>query len=312
MTLEDLRVFVKVCALENLSAAARELGCTQPAVSQHVVHLEREIGTPLLERRSRGVAMTEAGRVLYEGALDSLDSISIAIRQIEQLREGQAGSLGISTGGTTVKHFMTEAVVRFRRRYPKVTLDFQSANSTRRCIEALRGEKADLAFITMGANTRGVEQVPVLQMPWVLVVGEDDPLSKRKRVTLPELEQIHYIALPERSSARLQFEHALSAEGVQLSSSTSCDDWDTAVLLVELGLGQAITPALHGRNLARIGPVKAIPIAKSPKVEFGWAARRWNGLSQVAREFVSIFTEEMERIGDVPGLEIIQPDARRT
>lgn len=61
MTLEDLRVFVAVCRAGSLSAVARELACTQSAVSQHVKRLEREAGVSLLERRPRGVVPTYAG-----------------------------------------------------------------------------------------------------------------------------------------------------------------------------------------------------------------------------------------------------------
>ena len=57
MTLEDLRVFVAVCRVGSLSEVARGLHCTQPAVSQHVTRLERELGVALLERRATGVVL---------------------------------------------------------------------------------------------------------------------------------------------------------------------------------------------------------------------------------------------------------------
>ncbi|MFD9263054.1 LysR family transcriptional regulator, partial [Streptomyces sp. NPDC059538] len=68
MTLDDLRVFVAVCRAGSLSAVARDLGCTQSAVSQHVRRLEKQTGTGLLERHARGVVPTEAGRILQAGA----------------------------------------------------------------------------------------------------------------------------------------------------------------------------------------------------------------------------------------------------
>jgi DNA-binding transcriptional LysR family regulator len=304
MTLEDLKIFLAVCEAESFSAVARAQGCTQPAVSQHVSRLEKEFGVPLLERRSRGVAVTEAGKVLYEGALEGLDAISIAVRQIEQLREGERGSLSIATGGTTVKHFMQEAIVEFRSRNPKISLNFQSANSLRRCVEALRVEKADLAFITMRDHIRGIEQRPVAKMPWVLVVKSEDPLAKRKRLKIKELANIPYITLPPRSTSQVQLEEAMLTEGLRLESSTMVDDWDTAIMLVELGLGYAITPARHGQNFARFRRVAAIPIVDLAPVTFGWAVRRWKSLSQAALDWVDIFKETMSKVSDIQGFEI--------
>ena len=63
MTLDDLRVFTAVVEAGSLGAAARQLGCTQSAVSQHMSRLERECGMPLLERSAKGIALTQAGHL---------------------------------------------------------------------------------------------------------------------------------------------------------------------------------------------------------------------------------------------------------
>lgn len=308
MTLDDLKVFLAVCNTLNLSAVAREIGCTQPAVSQHVSRLEKELRVSLFERRSKGVAMTEAGRMLYEGAQEGLDAISVSVRNIEQLREGESGSLGISTGGTTVKHFMRSTVVRFHHQYPRVSLYFQSANSHRRCIESLRQEKADLAFITISSSIRGIDQHPLMEMPWVLVVPENDTLSRRKSIKVSELNDINYISLKESSTSQSQLKSALIDSRITLKSSTYVDDWDTAILFTGMGMGYAIAPALHAYQLAKDCKVVGIPLKGVPPIVFGWAARKWNSMSRVARDFVTIFTDEMSLINDIPGFQVFQID----
>lgn len=293
MTLDDLEIFIAACQTENLSAVARELGCTQPAVSQHISRLEKEVGAALLERRARGVAMTGAGRIFYENVLEGMDAIKLAVQQIQQLQQGETGSLGISTGGTTVRHFMRGAAPRFRERYPNVKLHFHSANSHQRCVDALRHELADLAFVTMGEPMRGLEQHPVIEIPWVLAVPQNDPLAKRQHVALKDLRRIPYIRLKETSTSQGQLESALFNAGIQLESSTVVDDWDTAILFVGMGLGYAITPALHAHQLAKQDHIQPIPITGLPPATFGWALRRWKSLPTVAKEFIEIFAEEM-------------------
>ncbi len=294
MTLDDVEIFIAACEAENLSALARKLGRTQPAVSQHIARLEKELGVQLLERRSRGVSPTEAGRLFYEYALEGIDALKLATAKVNQLREGEAGQLSIATGGTTVRHLMGKAIQQFRLKYPQVELVFHSANSHRRCIEALRNEQADLAFVTMGVAIRGLEQHIALKLPWVLVVPEQDPLAKLDSITLEALNKISYISLKDSSTSQSRLESSLADKGVRLHSTTQVDDWDTAILFTGLGLGYAITPSLHAKALADQDKVKAIPIEGLAEAEFGWATRRWKALSPVAKEFIQLFAASME------------------
>ncbi len=299
MTLDDLKIFVAACEEKNLSAVARQLGRTQPAISQHIVRLEEELGIALLERRARGVVTTQAGKLFYDHVLEGLDAISIGIRQVQQLRSGETGTLGITTGGTTVKHFMKASIVDFRQQYPSVNLQFHSANSHRRCIEALRKEQADLAFITMGADIRGIEQRPVIEMPWVLVVPAGDKLAKKAAISSKQLKNIPYISLKGSSTSQHQLETQLRDKGIQYQASTTVDDWDTAIQFVEMGLGYALTPQRHAENLTQYHRIVPVPINDLPPVVFGWASRRWNSLPKVAQDFVDVFqkNQSLEKSG---------------
>ena len=295
MTLEDLRAFVAVCTAENLSAVAREWGCSQSAISQHIRRLEREFDLPLLERGTRGVHPTPAGRILWRAAIDSLASITSARRQLEQLRLGEVGSLRLATGGSTVRRFMAGTVRSFRSRHPLVTLDIHSDSSTRRCLEAVRSDRADLAFVTVGTDVAGIEQRPVIEVPWMLVVRQDHELAGRAEIGPSELPATGYIALPERSSSQQQLVAALADRGVQPDSTATVEDWETAMLLVELGLGWTIAPATHLPDQGEPQTLAGITLAGVPAVVFGWATRRWDALSLIALEFAADVAEEITR-----------------
>lgn len=307
MTLDDLRVFLTVCRARNLSDVARELGCTQPAVSQRVRRLERELGVTLVEPRPRGVTLTEAGEALHAGIAEGLGALDATLRQLERFREGTKGSVRIATGGTAVKHFMSRAVARFRGRFPDVSLEFLSANSTRRCLEALREEECDLAWITMGADTPGIEQLDAVSMPWALVGPAKDGLLRRRQVRPKDLKGLRYIPLRDEAVSQAQLRSALEESGASLDATASVDDWDTAVLLVELGFGYAIVPAVHARAFATDGRVRSVPINGLPDVTFGWAFRKWRWLTPVARDFVETLAREMARVRGVQGLRVRTP-----
>ncbi|WP_310725752.1 LysR family transcriptional regulator [Streptomyces sp. N2A] len=343
MTLDDLRAFVAVCEAGNLSAVARDLGCTQSAVSQRIKRLERETGIELLERRPRGVAPTQAGRILQRAAADGLSGLDLALRQLGDLRAGDGGTVRVTTGATTVRHFMSEAVVDFRGRHPHVNLEFRTESSSRRCFEAVADGDSELAWITIGPPVRGIEQHPVIGLPWVLAVRSDDPLAARERIEPEELAGIRHIRLPENSTSRMRLDGHLShrldehhshqldgrdthrldghhnhrsdghhshrepphGEGsgaVPPPSTTSVADWDTALLLAELGVGPAVVPRLPGLRATAHPSLRLVPIPALPPLATGWAVRQWDALSPAAVAFAETVTASLGRPAPpVPG-----------
>lgn len=248
MTLDDLRVYVAVCAAGSLSAVARDLSCTQSAVSQHIRRLEREVGVSLLERHARGVLPTPAGRILQTAAAEGIGGIDVALRRLRDLARGESGAVRVTTGATTVRHFMSEAIVGFRRRHPRASLEFQTVSSSHSAYEALAAHDLDLAWVTIGAPERGVEQRPVVELPWVLAVRPDDPLVGRTRIGPDDTAAAHLIRPPEQSTSRSHLDRHLSGLGITGSAGSDAGvaDWATAVHLAELGLGHALVPELPG------------------------------------------------------------------
>ncbi|MEV5574175.1 LysR family transcriptional regulator [Spirillospora sp. NPDC052269] len=288
MTFDDLRVFVAVCQAGSLSAVARDLSCTQSAVSQHVKRLEKETGVRLLERRPRGVVPTPEGMVLQAAAAEGLAGLDSALRRLGELARGEAGSVRVTTGSTTVRHFMSEAVVAFRERHPEASLEFRTETSSRSCFDALAEGSVDLAWVTIGGPVRGIEQRPVVELSWVLAVRADDPLARRTSITVADLAGIRHIRLPENSSSRAHLDTAFARLGVRLASDTGVADWDTAILLAELGVGHAVVPALPGQDSAAGSPLRFLPVPDLPPLPVGWAVRRWDALTPLARTFADM------------------------
>ncbi|MBT2384272.1 LysR family transcriptional regulator [Streptomyces sp. ISL-11] len=297
MTLDDLKVFVMVCEARNLSAVAREMNCSQSAVSQHVRRLEKETGLALMERQPRGVAPTSAGRILQRAASDGLTALGEGLRLLEELRTGRGGCVVIATGATTIRNFMGAAIKDFCRAFPDVGLEFHTERSSHRCLDVLRSGACDLAWVTIAADAtdaQGVEQRPVVSLEWVLAVRPDDPLAGESALRAEDLARTRLIRPPEGTSSGRQVEHYLGAHGLPpRATTTRATDWDTALLLAEMGLGHALIPAAPGLVGQSADSVRLIPVTGIPSLDVGWAARQWSALSPAAQEFAATVTRHV-------------------
>jgi len=107
----------------SFSAAAALLGLSQPAISQHVRALEADLGTRLLNRTTRRLALTEAGERYYAYARDILDKVTEADRSVRSLDEQMTGCLSIGAPQGFAEIVLAEFLVGFQRRYPALCLN---------------------------------------------------------------------------------------------------------------------------------------------------------------------------------------------
>jgi DNA-binding transcriptional LysR family regulator len=306
MTLDDLRSLIAVHECKSFSAAARRLGCSQPAVSQQIQRLESELGLRLFERHPRSVSTTQAGDVLVRAASASITTLDHAIQRFAALRDGEAGSLVVTTGGTTVQHFMRGTIKRFRRAFPRVKMQFRGAMSSADCIDMLFREAIDLAFVTMSGDTEGVREHALLELDYVFFTSRDHALARRSEIRLEELNGLECIGLVEGMTSRSQLSAALARSGVTLETSMTVCDWDTAIHLVELGLGSTIVPSWHAHAVASRAPTVAVPITGLAPMRVGWALRESHELLKPGREFMRLLKQDLRARPAQAGVRVLR------
>ncbi|MEM5435699.1 choline sulfate utilization transcriptional regulator [Paraburkholderia diazotrophica] len=118
--MQTLTAFESAARLASFTAAARELGSTQPAVSQRIVQLEEELGTPLFERGHRGVTLTPEGTLLYQAVRSGLDTIREATADIRARRA--TGSLTILTDAGFATYWLMPRLARLNASMPGVNV----------------------------------------------------------------------------------------------------------------------------------------------------------------------------------------------
>jgi LysR family transcriptional regulator of abg operon len=122
LKLNQLRDLVAVAEHGSLRAAARHLGTAQPTITRSLSELERELGAPLFERRSRGMVATPLGKAFVKRAAAILNDVRRASDEFNQLRGNTIGSMTIGLSIAAHLRLLPKALRDFRRRFPKVRL----------------------------------------------------------------------------------------------------------------------------------------------------------------------------------------------
>jgi DNA-binding transcriptional LysR family regulator len=149
--LRQLRAFLMVATVGHFGQAAEQLHLTQPALTQRVQALERELGVRLFERNAREVRLTAAGQLLLPHAQKLAEQNEEALRELRDYRSGTTGQVRIAYHSAGDSALAGSIIAEFRRRFPGVEVETASGSSGAN-LQRLRDASADAAFALMPAG----------------------------------------------------------------------------------------------------------------------------------------------------------------
>ena len=175
--LSAIRVFEAAARLLSFTAAAKELGMTQAAVSWQVKALERRLDQPLFRRLTREVALTPSGERLARAAGEALAALRTAVSDISEAGEGV---LAITTMQTLAERWLAPRLGAFQVSHPKIAVRVET---TGRIVDLARGE-ADVAVRTGDGEWPGMEAVRLFSTGWT-VVGTAEAMASLPAAATP-------------------------------------------------------------------------------------------------------------------------------
>src|SRR5215210_7435358 len=267
-----MRVLREVAVHGSFSAAAAALNFTQSAISQHVAALERESGTRLVERGSRGVRLTEAGRALVthaEAIISHIEGAEEELAAIAGLRGGRLRLACFQSAGATL---VPRAVAAFHERHPAVELGMVEAEPD----EAGAGLKSgdlDLVYdfeAIPGMLDPELEKAHLIDDPYDAILPSGHDLADRPQLRLGDLAQQPWIASTSTCGCRQITERACQDAGFEPRIAFEADETLAAQALVAAGVGVTMLPRLA---LTTLHPAVVARKLSKPPVRRIWAAR---------------------------------------
>lgn len=248
MELRHLRYFVAVAEELHFGRAATRLNVAQPALSQQIKQLERELGALLLARTKRRVALTEPGRLFLAEARRTLAQAALAVEVARGAEAGEVGRLRIGYVDAALWGPLPEVIRAFRERFPRVALTMLERLPAEQPADLRRGD-VDLAIGPPPPAGAPVEVTPFTEEAGMIALPAVHPLAGREAIAIRDLADEPWVLVPARVPSRLRdlTVRVAAAAGFIPRVSQEARELDTLIALVSAGLGVTLVPASAAR-----------------------------------------------------------------
>lgn len=287
MELRHLRSFIAVAEELHFSRAARRLHIEQPALSQQIRQLERELGTRLFERTTRRVELTVPGRVLLDRARRVTDAADRSMADTRRAARGQLGWLVIGFVDSAAYGLLPPVLRELRRHAPDLSLELRELSTEAQLAGLL--DDIDAGIVRDVDEFDGLDVTPLLTERLVVAVPAAHLLSGRDRVRLAELADEPFVSFPRERVPIIHdrlVELCRTTGGFQPQIAHHALQYPTMIGLVAAGYGVALVP--DSLRVFRHGGVRYVALADDGAVSRLSLARRATNTEPATLTFVEI------------------------
>ncbi|MDR3565972.1 MAG: LysR family transcriptional regulator [Negativicutes bacterium] len=284
MDIKQLKYFRTIATEGTISGGAKRLFMTQPSLSQQLRLLESELGVKLIDRGSRRITLTEAGRLLNERAEQVLDLLSSTAREVKELHEGDKGTLSIGTIASSGVTLLPGLMRDFHQQYPNIKFQLLEGD-TPRILDLLNNGIIEVGIVRSAFDLALYHWVDLPPEPMIVAMS-------------PEWDcggQTHQIALNELAGKPLLLHRSNEmmiidcCQSIGFEPNILCqgDDVRSLLVLANEGIGLAVVPK-SALGLVPSSNIKYKEIVDPPleiKKAVIWMRQRY--LSATAKHFIN-------------------------
>jgi len=260
LTLRQLEILLAVTRMRSFRRAAEEMRLSQPALSQQIKELERELGTPVFDRLGRTIGLTQAGRILGAHAQRVFATLQGARDAIGELRGLRRGSLLLAGSSTPGIYLLPWLLGRFKRRYPAVDVILRIGN-TREIEARVRDSEVDLGIVGghLASATETCVEASLLDR-LVLIVAPRHPWTASRTIGPERLQEECLLLREEGSATRRVTETALRKAGIEARTCLELGHTEAIKQGVRAGLGVAFVSQFAVRSEVASGQLRVVAV----------------------------------------------------
>lgn len=248
----------------NFRHAANALGVSQSSISARIKALEEDLGIQLFERNTRGVRLTEAGRLFVERVSAGVDQLDHAVKTAGMAASGECGRLRIGIHALVPQSFLAELLGRYRENHPSIEVEIIEAMA-RDAVMQLRADRLDIAIVVGAPDLPDCHSRRIWSEPLVSALPDRHLLARRSAVTWADLAGETFLVRHGGTGPQV-YDHIIRRLAGRWPASS--------ILRVDVGRGTLLSMVAQGFGITIVGaatsllPMSGIvfpPIADEPE-----------------------------------------------
>jgi DNA-binding transcriptional LysR family regulator len=286
--LTDLRLFVHVGELLNLTRAAEKSFLSVPSASLRIKQLEESLQTPLLIRQAKGLQLTQAGETLLRHARTVLQQLEVLHADLRPYAKGIKGRIRLQANSTATNTFLADALSAFLNDNPDIDIELEEQPSREIIANVAKGV-ADLGIVAGSVAADELDVLPLYADELIVIAHPHDPIARHKSLRLADmLDDCRFVGLNQFNSIQVFLERIAHGMGKRVNLRIQVGSYDAVCRMVEAGAGVAIVPRVFAQGYAGSANLRLLPLQDS------WA-RREISLVRHHQRMLPTFSEALMR-----------------
>ena len=289
--LSSYRIFYTVANTGNISKAAKELYISQPAISKSIQKLEESVGCKLFSRSSRGVVLTDEGKLLYEHVSEAFETLTMGEEKLKRSIELGVGHLKIGVSSTLCKYLLLPYLKEFIRQNPHISISI-SCQSTNDTLKLLEDNKIDIGLIGKPENLKNIHFDFLEEIEDIFVAAKDYLRNLKARGIQKDhiLQSSTLMLLDKNNMTRQYIDDYLQENQIIIKDSIDISDMDLLIDFARIGVGVACVIKNFVREDLESGTLMEIPLGfPIHKREVGFAYKTTTKPSKSLAEFIHFY-----------------------
>ena len=289
--LSSYRIFYTVANTGNISKAAKELYISQPAISKSIQKLEESVGCKLFSRSSRGVVLTDEGKLLYEHVSEAFETLTMGEEKLKRSIELGVGHLKIGVSSTLCKYLLLPYLKEFIRQNPHISISI-SCQSTNDTLKLLEDNKIDIGLIGKPENLKNIHFDFLEEIEDIFVAAKDYLRNLKARGIQKDhiLQSSTLMLLDKNNMTRQYIDDYLQENQIIIKDSIDISDMDLLIDFARIGVGVACVIKNFVREDLENGTLVEIPLGfPIHQREVGFAYKTTTKPSKSLAEFIHFY-----------------------
>ena len=291
MDIRQLLCFTTIAEEGSISAAAKKLHLSQPPLSYQMKLLEEELHLPLIERSARGIALTEAGRVLYKRAQGILELSELTRKEMLAMASGFTGTLHIGTVSSSGASLLGWRIPAFHQKYPQIGFAIHEGN-TFELMEMLESGLIELAIVRTPFHNDQLNCLYLSPEPMIAAGAASffpAGMPSGQPISLELLGHAPVILYRRFEKILLSL---CEQKGITPQVFCIADDARTTLMWAEAGLGVAVVPQSAYRIMPHHNMVYGELSEEDLHTRIAAVCKKGCSLSWAAQQFLEIFAQQ--------------------